>query len=59
MIGLMISKQTFNVLQVTTLNLYGDETRIDLINSAFGVDLDDTMFSFKIPEGVDVLQIDE
>jgi outer membrane lipoprotein carrier protein len=50
MIGLMISKQTFNVLQVTTLNLYGDETRIDLINSAFGVDLDDSLFSFKIPE---------
>ncbi len=59
MIGLMISKQTFNVLQVTTLNLYGDETRIDLINSAFGVDLEDSLFSFKIPEGVDVLQIDE
>ena len=59
MIGLMISKQTFNVLQVTTLNLYGDETRIDLINSAFGVDLDDSLFSFKIPDGVDVLQIDE
>ena len=58
-IRLMISKQTFNVLQVTTQNFYGDETRIDLINSAFGVNLDDTMFSFKIPEGVDVLQIDE
>jgi len=59
MIGLMISKQTFSVLQVTTQNFYGDETRIDLINSAFGVDLDDSLFSFKIPEGVDVLQIDE
>jgi outer membrane lipoprotein carrier protein len=59
MIGLMISKQTFNVLQVTTQNFYGDETRIDLINSAFGVDLNDSLFSFKIPEGVDVLQIDE
>ena len=59
MIGLMISKQTFNVLQVTTLNLYGDETRIDLINSEFGMDLEDSLFSFKIPEGVDVLQIDE
>jgi outer membrane lipoprotein carrier protein len=58
-IRLMVSKQTFNVLQVITQNFYGDETRIDLINSAFGVNLDDTMFSFKIPEGVDVLQIDE
>ncbi len=58
-IRLMVSRQTFNVLQVTTLNFYGDETRIDLINSAFGVDLEDSLFSFKIPEGVDVLQIDE
>jgi outer membrane lipoprotein-sorting protein len=55
----MISRQTFNVLQVTTLNFYGDETRIDLINSAFGADLEDSLFSFEIPEGVDVLQIDE
>ena len=59
MIGLMISKQTFSVLQVTTQNFYGDETRIDLINSAFGADLEDSLFSFEIPEGVDVLQIDE
>lgn len=59
MIHLMISQKTFNVLQVSTLNSYGDETRIDLINSAFGVNLEDSLFSFEIPEGVDVLQIDE
>jgi outer membrane lipoprotein carrier protein len=58
-IRLLISKNTFNVLQVITQNSYGDETRIDLINSAFGVDLDDSLFSFSIPEGTDVLQIDE
>ena len=58
-IRLMISKQTFNVLQVITLNFYGDETRIDLINFAFGVDIDDSLFSFTIPEGVDVLQLNE
>ena len=58
-IRLLISKNTFNVLQVITQNSYGDETRIDLINSAFGVNLDDSLFSFSIPEGVDVLQIDE
>jgi outer membrane lipoprotein carrier protein len=58
-IRLMISKRTFNVLQVSTQNFYGDETRIDLINSAFGVNLDDSLFSFSIPEGADVLQIDE
>ena len=58
-IRLMVSRQTFNVLQVMTLNFYGDETRIDLINFAFDVDMDDSLFSFTIPEGVDVVQIDE
>ncbi len=58
-IRLLISKQTFNVLQVITQNSYGDETRIDLINAAFGVHLDDSLFSFDIPEGTDVLQIDQ
>ena len=58
-IRLMVSRQTFNLLQIMTLNFYGDETRIDLINFAFGVDMDDSMFSFTIPQGVDVLQIDE
>ena len=58
-VRLLISKQTFNVLQVITQNSYGDETRIDLINAAFGVHLDDSLFSFDIPEGTDVLQIDQ
>ena len=58
-IRLLVSQKTFNVLQVSTLNYYGDETRIDLVNSAFGVNLADSLFSFEIPEGVDVLQIDE
>jgi outer membrane lipoprotein carrier protein len=58
-VRLAVSKKTFNVLQVMTINSYGDQTRIDLINFAFGAELDDALFSFKIPEGVDVLQIDE
>ena len=58
-ISLLVSQKTFNVLQVITLNYYGDETRIDFMNSAFGVNLEDSLFSFEIPEGVDVLQIDE
>jgi outer membrane lipoprotein carrier protein len=58
-IRLMVSRKTFNVLQVETLNFYGDETRIDLVNFAFGVDIDESLFSFRIPEGVDVIQIDE
>jgi outer membrane lipoprotein carrier protein len=55
----MVSTKTYNVLQVMTLNAYGDETRIDLINFAFGADLDDSLFSFEIPQGVDVIQLDD
>jgi len=55
-VHLTVSKQTYNVLQVMTLDFYGNENRIDLINSVFGVDLEDSLFSFKIPKGADVLQ---
>jgi len=58
-IRLMVSGQSYNVVQVVTLNFYGDETRIDLINFTFGADLDDSLFSFTVPPGTDVLQIDE
>jgi outer membrane lipoprotein-sorting protein len=58
-IRLLVSKKTFNVLQVITLNFYGDETRIDLLNFVFEDNLDDALFSFEIPKGVDVIRIDE
>ena len=58
-IRLSVSMSTFTVMRVITYNFYGDETRIELLNSKFGMTLDDELFSFKIPEGVDVLKIDE
>ena len=58
-IRLMVSKKSYNVVQVVTFNFYGDETRIDFINFKFDVNLDDSLFSFTVPPGTDVLQIDE
>jgi outer membrane lipoprotein carrier protein len=58
-VRLMVSKQTYNVLQVMTLDFYGNENRIDLINFVFGGNLDDSLFSFEIPQGVDVIQLNE
>ena len=58
-IRLSVSMSRFTVMRVITYNFYGDETRIELLNSKFGVDLDEDLFSFKIPEGIDVLKIDE
>jgi outer membrane lipoprotein carrier protein len=56
---LMVSKQSFNVVQIISIDLYGDENRIDLLNFKFGVNLDDSLFSFSIPKGADVVQLDE
>ncbi len=58
-VRLSVSKENFTVVRVVTYNFYGDETRIEFLNSKFNVPLDNDLFSFEIPEGVDVLQIDE
>jgi outer membrane lipoprotein carrier protein len=58
-IRLSVSKITFTIIRIITKNLYGDETRIEFMNSEFNLDLDDALFSFDIPEGVDVLKLDE
>jgi outer membrane lipoprotein carrier protein len=58
-IYLYVSKTTFNVKRVVTVNPYGDKTSIDLINSRFDQIPDDHLFTFEIPEGTDVLTLDE
>jgi outer membrane lipoprotein carrier protein len=58
-IYLSVSAMTFDVFRIVTHNSYGDETRIALSNIQFKLNLDDSMFSFQIPEGVEVLQLDE
>ena len=58
-IRLSVTKDTFTVIRIVTYNSYGDENRIELINHQFNVKLDNELFSFEIPKGTDVLQIDE
>ncbi len=58
-IRLSVTKKSFTVVRVITYNSYGDENRIELLNHKFDVKLDDSLFSFSIPPGADVLQIDE
>ncbi|UCD77593.1 MAG: outer membrane lipoprotein carrier protein LolA [Desulfobacterales bacterium] len=58
-IRISVTKNTFTVIRVITYNSYGDENRIELINHKFNAKLDDALFSFDIPEGVDVLQMDK
>ncbi len=58
-IFLSVSKSSFQVDQVLTLNSYGDETKISLNNYKFNLDPKDALFSLEIPDGVDVVELDQ
>ena len=56
---LSVDKKSFQIDQVLTYNAYGDETHIVLSDYQFNIDPPDSLFEFKIPEGVDVVRIDQ
>ena len=58
-IRLSVTKNTFTVIRIITYNSYGDENRIEFANHQFDVKLDESLFSFEIPPGADVVQLDE
>ena len=58
-IYLWISRNTFDVVRILTYNSYGDETRIVFNNIQFKQKLEDSLFSFEITEGMEVLNLDE
>ena len=58
-IYLHITKSEYIVKQVITYNVYGDKTAIDLIDSTFDAIPADHLFALSIPEGADVLTLDE
>lgn len=57
-IHILVSKATFHITQVYTYNAYDDVTRIEIVNPNFESSLDDALFTFDIPKGVDVLELD-
>ncbi|MEE8398836.1 MAG: outer membrane lipoprotein chaperone LolA [Desulfobacterales bacterium] len=58
-VRLLISEKAFDILEITTANADGDETRIRLKGIRFLETLSDALFSFEIPEGVDVLRMEQ
>ena len=58
-IFLSISTMTFDVVQIVTYNSYSDETIIELSDIQFKSELNDSMFSFQIPQDVEILQLEE
>lgn len=55
---LSVAKTTYQVDQVITHNAHGDETRIVLKDYRFNLDPDENLFTFDIPEGIDVIELD-
>ncbi len=58
-IFLSVAPKTFEVIEITTYNAYGDETRIMFHDLRFLKNPKDALFTFKIPEGTDVLYLEE
>ncbi len=58
-IYLTISKNADTIDGILTKNGFGDETRIQMKSYRFNQDLSDDMFVFEIPDGADVLQMDQ
>jgi outer membrane lipoprotein carrier protein len=58
-IHITISKQADTIDQILTKNGYEDETRIQINKYRFNQDLAEKLFVFEIPNGADVLQLDQ
>ena len=58
-IRMAIDKKNFTIARIVTINQYDDSTHIELLNHRFDAQLDNSLFSFTVPEGVDELKIDE
>lgn len=59
LISLTVSAKTFDIVKIITYNAYNDETRIALSDIQLKHDLDDQLFTFQIPEGIEILYLDE
>jgi len=58
-IRLYVVPGAFTIARIVTLDDYGDDTRIDIVNTQFNVELDPALFKFDIPKGADVQKLDE
>ena len=57
-INLLVSKETYHITQVYTYNAYGDLTRIEFSNLEFNDAMDPSLFEFKMPAKVDILELE-
>lgn len=58
-IELEVDAENDTIEAVNTFNAYGDRTRIVFEDVVFRERLDDRLFDFEIPEGVEILQLEQ
>jgi outer membrane lipoprotein carrier protein len=58
-IYLTLSATAFEISNLVTLNTYGDETRFELIDYQFNQTFFPTLFQFVVPQGAEVLTLDQ
>ena len=56
-IQLDLDRKTFDLIEIATFNVYGDETRIRLSKIDFSAPPEEALFRFEVPEGAEVLQM--
>ena len=54
-----VAADTKTVVEIITINTHDDETRIALSGIVFEDSLPDALFTFTIPDGTDVVRLDE
>ena len=57
-INLLVSKQNYYITQVYTYNAYEDVTRIEFSNLEFNDTMEPSLFEFKMPPNVDILELE-
>ena len=56
---LFVSRTTFDISQTVTNNAFGDKTTIRFLNYRFKQGHDPSLFLFKIPDGAEVMNLQE
>jgi outer membrane lipoprotein carrier protein len=56
---LFISKETFDIAKAVTINPFGDQTDLTFSSYRFNQGLDPSLFTFQVPKGVDVLNLQD
>ncbi|MBF0451631.1 MAG: outer membrane lipoprotein carrier protein LolA [Candidatus Magnetomorum sp.] len=56
---LVVNPKTGDIIELITLNAYEDRTRIQFKNVKFNQTITDESFTFSIPDGTDVVQLEQ